>query len=667
MSAAQSPKFMGSEGLGRPSHSNSIHFSNSSSLIQNDVANMKASAEFSSCNEFLKTQPCKSSNQFPHLKGEDLSKNKLSGDGKSCALITSTMEGVSLQRKSAKSNRTNSSCSKRPRMPQLDDYTNPNGTEELKDSFDRLGSHNLKWSSPEKGQLPKQKGNNSKRGDKKNFKVPSSKAKFESSSMKMATSNFNSASGGNTFFGFYGLKHDFHDVTKLMDEPPLDELLKGSFDCPARSKDKGKKASNNNESFLSSVRKACSIIQFPKPVQSQNMEMDYSSNKKMSICQFSPVCALENVANEDKEQSSSTDTSSCQKDPCSETECTASPLDFPLCQPTDVLERIALHPFRDFESLLIDVSKLSISTKNSNDLRSGKQVSRRPSLPSFPWSHAFGGNCRTSSDTPKLSTSRSTCQGKWARIGLIASSTDIDRSSFTNFDSFSYDQSLVPPSGNSENKAFQSLLANLPFRRLDSSSPVTCSKDFQVNKEFGGQADTKENDDRSPTVLAAAQTLCEIKTHPLRQSSDEILRWQRKPLHKAMKTCYFKSNEKLEDAPSTSVSLVGSNMMARSVEQITTSKKPRLSTVENKNSGHSNNVKKGACPWPTSKSGRSLPRTLVRDSVVENKRTNVSITKQQHCTMMPPPSRDLDKAYDGQHHVGKLVLMDWKRGRDKSD
>lgn len=113
-----------------------------------DVANMKTSAEFSSCNEFLKTQPFKSSNQFLHLKGEDLSKNKLSGDGKSCALITSTMEGVSLQRKSAKSNRTNSSCSKRPRMPQLDDYTNPNGTEELKDSFDRLGSHNLKCSSP---------------------------------------------------------------------------------------------------------------------------------------------------------------------------------------------------------------------------------------------------------------------------------------------------------------------------------------------------------------------------------------------------------------------------------------------------------------------------------------------------------------------------------------
>lgn len=113
--------------------------------------------------------------------------------------------------------------------------------------------------------------------------------------------------------GLYGLKHDFHDVTNLMDEPPLDELLKGTFDCPIIIKDKGRKASNNNESFLSSVRKACSIIQSPKPVQSQNMEMDYSPNKKMSTTQVSSICAVESDVNEDKEQSCSTDMSSSQK------------------------------------------------------------------------------------------------------------------------------------------------------------------------------------------------------------------------------------------------------------------------------------------------------------------------------------------------------------------
>lgn len=97
-----------------------------------------------------------------------------------------------------------------------------------------------------------------------------------------------------------------------MDEPPLDDLLRGTFDCPVLSKDKGKKTSNMSVSFLNSVRKACSILQLPKSIQSQNIsEVDYSSNMKMSTCQLSSVCAAEIVGNGDKEQS--LDMSSCQK------------------------------------------------------------------------------------------------------------------------------------------------------------------------------------------------------------------------------------------------------------------------------------------------------------------------------------------------------------------
>ena len=167
------------------------------------------------------------------------------------------------------------------------------------------------------------------------------------------------------------------------------------------------------------------------------------------------------------------------QDHCSEVESTTSPLDFPLHQPKDVLERIALHPFQDLESLLLDVSKPAVTTKNGIDQRSGKQVSRRPSLPTFPWSHAFG-HSRTNSDAGKLSTSRSMCQGKWSRIGVIASSTDVDCSSFSNLDSFSYDQSLVPSSGSSDKRNFSSLFANLPFHQLDSSSSVPCSEISQA-------------------------------------------------------------------------------------------------------------------------------------------------------------------------------------------
>ncbi|KAE9607713.1 hypothetical protein Lalb_Chr09g0333071 [Lupinus albus] len=628
---AAAPKLMGSEGFSRTAgveprndsvsllvnHSNSIHNHNESQL-------------------------CNSSSQLSQLKGEELSKNTPAGNGKNCLVISSTLEGVPSQRKAAKVNKSSSSCSKRARMSRSEDSTSTNGIAE---------------SNPEKSQLQKQKSNGTKRGDKRTFKVPSAKSKFESSSMKIGASLFSTSSGANNFFGLYGLKHDLHDVTKLMDEPPLDELLKGTFARPNLGKDEVKRTSSLNENFMNSVRKACSILHSPKSVQSQNTaEMDCSSNKT-SPCELSSVCAVERVGDEAKDQSCTKDTPSCSKDLCSKTEIIASPLDIPLSQPKDVFERIALHQFQDLDSLLLDLSK------STNDLRSGKQASRQPSLPSFPWSHAFGGHSRTNSDTVKLSTSRSACQGKWSRIGVIASSTDTDRGCFANLDSFSYDSSLVPSTGCSDNKLLPSLIPNLPPRQWDSSSPVTC-KDSQFNAETGGQADPTENDECCPRVLAAARTICELATRSPRQNPDGILRWQRKTSHKAMKTCNYKSNEKLEEMPSIPISMIGSDVVSRSAGQTMPSKKPRLSIVENKNSGHSNNFKKGPCTWSTSKSSRSIPSKPIRDSIVEGKHTTSSILKQ-HCTM-PPPARDLSKAaYDGKRQVGKLLLTDWKRGRDK--
>ncbi|MED6191494.1 hypothetical protein PIB30_118985 [Stylosanthes scabra] len=658
---AAAPKLMGSEGFGRVGvsvkdedprphrpYSTSIECCNprlleTASVVAPDVISMKTNVDFPSL-----------------IKGEELSKNMPGAIGKICPVDTARLEGVPLQRKSAKANRSNnSSCSKRPRISQSEDFTSPSGVEESRDSSDRLGLQNLKGTSPDK--VSKQKSNASKRGDKRNFKIPSVKSKFESSSLKMGASMFSSACGGNNFFGLYGLKHDFHDVTTLVDEPPLDELLKGAFDRLTLSKEKGKKASNTNESFVNSIRKACSILQFRNSVQTQNMaEMDCSSNKSTSNCQLGSGCAGEGFGDGDNEQSCTTVLSLCSKDPSSETETRASPLDFPLCQPKDVLERIALHPARDLESLLLDVSKPAITTKNNSDLRSGKQVLRRPCLPAFPWSHGFGGHSRSNPDTVKLSASRNVCQGKWARINVIVSSTAIDRSRFTDLDSFNYDQSLVPSTGSSSNKSFPSLFANLPIRQCDSSSMVACSKDSQVNAESGSQVDTKSDEERCPRVLAAARTLCEIAIHSPRQNQDGILRWQRKPSHKATKGYNFKSTEKLEQVPS--------DMVVRRVEQIVPSKKPRLSTFENKNIiVHSNNnaLKKGNYTWSTSKSSRSFPPKPVRDSLLENKRTTAS-SHRQNC-MMPPPARDLDKAYGGQQQVGKLLLTDWKRGRDKSD
>lgn len=112
------------------------------------VANIKTAAEFSSCNKFAETQLSKNSSQLPHLKGEEASKNSPSGNGKSSPVINSRLEGVSLQRKAAKSSRSNSSCSKRPRISQPEDSLCPIGIEESKDISDKLGSNNLSCTSP---------------------------------------------------------------------------------------------------------------------------------------------------------------------------------------------------------------------------------------------------------------------------------------------------------------------------------------------------------------------------------------------------------------------------------------------------------------------------------------------------------------------------------------
>lgn len=123
----------------------------------------------------------------------------------------------------------------------------------------------------------------------------------------------------------------------------------------------------------------------------------------------------------------------------------ANPLDLPLYQPLDILQRLGLPPPKDLESLLLDAAKPTVSSKNTPEMRSVKQIARRVSLPPFPWSHTSSGHCRTSSDVVKLSTSKGTCQGRWQRIGRNNSiALDITTSNLTDLESLTYDQNLVP-------------------------------------------------------------------------------------------------------------------------------------------------------------------------------------------------------------------------------
>ncbi|KAF2297885.1 hypothetical protein GH714_004722 [Hevea brasiliensis] len=256
----------------------------------------------------------------------------------------------------------------------------------------------------EKAHLSRQKNNfSSKRGDRRNSKV-STRAKYDSFSVKASLASFSSAAAGNNFFGLYGLKTDVHDITKLVDDLSLNDLLQGAYECPSLGKDRGKKATNTTERILHSVRKACSILQLPRSAQIQNFaDIDSCSNEKMPACQSSSIST---VGNGDNGDSSTTDISLSNKlqDSSNKSETPANLLNFSFDQPKDTLERLTLPPPKDLESLLLDAAKPAVSSRNASEPRPGKQISRWPSLPQFPWSHTFNGHCRTNSDAVKLLT-----------------------------------------------------------------------------------------------------------------------------------------------------------------------------------------------------------------------------------------------------------------------
>lgn len=111
--------------------------------------------------------------------------------------------------------------------------------------------------------------------------------------------------------GLYGLKTDGHDITKLVDDLSLNDLLQGSYGSPSLGKDRGKKATNTTEHILHSARKACSILQLPRSVQSHNFaDADTCSNEKGPTC---PSSSISIVRNGDNDDLSTTDLSSSNK------------------------------------------------------------------------------------------------------------------------------------------------------------------------------------------------------------------------------------------------------------------------------------------------------------------------------------------------------------------
>ncbi|TXG50580.1 hypothetical protein EZV62_023104 [Acer yangbiense] len=674
------PRIMGSEGFGRAtvnqvevvaagagaaacdtsSRVSLLVNSCTTFLRQKDVTSTVNDSESASQDKLPETELLKHDNHLPCIQADDLSE-QLQSRGSNFPSATSRSEVVQVQRKSGKVSRSSSGGSKRPRLAQLEDNMSSAGVDDVKDISDNVGFCPTKFNSLEKSQMARQKNSCSgRRSDKRNFKVPM-KGKYDTFSIKAGLASFGSAAGGNNFFGLYGLKSDVNDVTNLVDGLSLKDLLDGSYDCPSLSKDKGNKAANKNENFLLSVRKVCTILPRSKPVQSPNYaEMDSGSNNNLLVPLTRSIVSsiihwqMNHYTRRFGFHQESLELCSPDIKPGTP----VNPLDFPLYQPIDIFERLALPPPKDLEALLLEATKPSASSRTNSDIRSGKQISRRPSLPQFPWSHTFNGHCRTNSDAVKLLT-RSTCQGRWDRIESSAISHGTSTDCFTNLESLTYDQGLVPPSSS----------VSIPWHEWGSS--LTSSKASLVNlvvksSNYAGSflnfTDlTQFASEHCPKVLAAAQTLCDMSTQSLRRNPNGSVKWSKKPSQKAMKARKSKSIEKPEELSSTermSLLLASSdNHLRGGVNHTTPSKRPKLSTGENKKDfSHINGLRKGSINWSTPKSSRSSPNRSVRDLIAETRHSTSDILRQS-CMMPPPATRVSDKASNTGWKIRRILEL----------
>ncbi|KAL6979537.1 hypothetical protein U1Q18_021198 [Sarracenia purpurea var. burkii] len=621
----------------------------SSFISQKEEMGTTNMRESSLWNKMPDPELCRLTNHLSSFDYEDAPGELKFASRNNFDLSMPSLEGKQKQRKNGKVARSSSGSSKRSGMVPMEEVT-----------INEAEADDLK----EKNQTAKQKTLNGKRGDKRNGKVPM-KGKYDHFSLKNGMLSFNSTSGGNNFLGTCGLKPDTCDVTKHLDELSLNELLDGSYKAPSFAKDKGKKAVDSKENILDSFSKACSILWLHKPPQKQDsMEIDNNCNW-MANCDTSVSSA--NAG--DKGNTFTADMHDKVQDSFCKPKIPAIVLDFLLCQPKDILKRLALPPHKDLESLLMDAAKPAVFLKNSSDSR-GKQISQQASLSPFPWSHNSGGYCKSNTDATKLSSSRTTCQGRWVKIGNPANSLEGKSSFLVELESLTYDRSLVPlgaPKCCPENEINPSTSVSFPRFELGSSSSVARSIASELPPESGSKK-CEGHADHSPRLLAAAQTLFDIATHSMKQELHGMVRWPKKPSEKTMKACKSKSNSKSGEILAASKSITATNDGLKIADEILPLKNPRLVINEkSKDLGH-NTVRTGPVNWSMPRSNRPSPGKSFRDSFAELKRYNARAVKQS-CMMPPPPppQRLLDKACNSRQKLRKLEPVEWNREGDKLD
>ncbi|KAL8088898.1 hypothetical protein AgCh_038603 [Apium graveolens] len=581
------------------------------------------------------------------LPNGDVCKNSVDKAGKELNFMSTSNPLTYLDLDAKKLRRTCGKAARRSRLLQLETCMNETEINDIEGKAKEVGFFYGKGIGLEKTQTSRQKTNiNGKRGDKKNGKAP--KNRNDSFSVKSGLASFSSAAVGNNILGGYGLRADMEDVTKNVDELSLNELLEGSYICPNLAVDKGERSQDPTQKIMQSVKDAWSILQTRK-IKPQVMEVDGSYHQEVLAPSYLALDSLVASRNEGANKDTNIiDASPAHKVQDSGIQFKASTniLDFPLYEPEKILERLALPPPKDLEFLLLDAAK-SGTPRNCADTRSCKPANQRGCLPPFSWSNAYSGHCKPNIDAVKLSTSRSTCQGRWAKIETTFNFPGTTSSFLSELESLEYDDSIVPVE-------CQSLL------------PAAKEKDRPGSVSFTGQGLVTRPADpqasqvaRSPRALAAAQLLCNIAAHSSKKNGRGVIKSLKRPSQKSTRAPYSKPSEKFENIYATPISKSRFDCPESTPEVEFTFKRPRPSIKDRSTETvHNNIIARGPLPsWSMPRSNRSSPNKSLRGSVSEIKPYNV--VKKPF--MLPPVARTMEPASSSQPKQRKLMRIGWNR------
>lgn len=549
---------------------------------------------------------------------EDASEDHSVGKTSTVLPLTLGLEAAQSHRNCGKVGRNSTSNSKRSRIMQMDAPVNKTG-EDGKGLSTEISANLTNCKNGERAQMLKQRQNYSgKRSDKRNGKV--TKSNFSLKSLV----GFGSATGGRNFLGMYGLKSDVMDVTKDVDDLPLRELLDGTYKCVPSPKDRRNNASNSSDSLMQLISNANSVLRCQKSVQMQHCS---NVDSKLSCRNDGDKVETrtDNLSSSDQVQEYSSKVHSVP------TMCHA-----PLYTPKDVLERLALAPSKDLDSLLADTVKFA-SSRNSSDLRLSKPSSQRNGLPPFSWSHPCSGHPKTVPDSAKLSTNKMVCQGRWVRVENTSTPLKGSTGFLEELQALTDIHKLVPTG----------VQVSGPLKNEDAStnrdSLTTCER---ISSSLAASNTV------SPGALAAAETLCmiatdstpcKIATHSLKQNTEVTTKSLKKPSQKGgggMRAC--KLTEKSENQFIAPIPVVVSNSLAEIADGILPSKKLRLSV----------NFKKPDRKGPVPCSAESIRSTPVKSSKESDGFSNSFVNKP--CTTSPY-TRVMDKVYSSSDQKPRKV------------